>query len=142
MLGRSVRDRRGSRRNRDRPDEPDRPNATNGPAQRLDRLIRSEGGVVTQIRDVIPVVGRSGFFNRDLAAVKAGARADGFAYPGTPLSPGFQKIVQPGTAISLMLLLDDGQVAFGDCTDVILTGVAGTRSAVSSRAASRVPEHR
>ena len=78
-----------------------------------------------QIRDVIPVVGRSGFFNRDLAAVKAGARADGFAYPGKPLSPGFKKIVQPGTAISVMLLLDDGQVAFGDCTDVILTGVAG-----------------
>jgi methylaspartate ammonia-lyase len=80
---------------------------------------------VTQIRDVVPVVGRSGFFNRDLAAVKAGARADGFAYPGKPLSPGFRKIVQPGTAISVMLLLDDGQVAFGDCTDVILTGVAG-----------------
>jgi methylaspartate ammonia-lyase len=78
-----------------------------------------------QIRDVIPVVGRSGFFNRDLAAVKAGARADGFAYPGKPMSPGFKKIVQPGTAISVMLLLDDGQVAFGDCTDVILTGVAG-----------------
>jgi methylaspartate ammonia-lyase len=34
---------------------------------------------VTQIRDVIPVIGRAGFFNRDLAAVKAGARADGFA---------------------------------------------------------------
>ena len=50
------------------------------------------------IRDVIPVVGRSGFFNRDLAAVKAGARADGFAYPGKPLSPGFTNIVQPGTA--------------------------------------------
>ena len=80
---------------------------------------------MTQIRDVVPVVGRSGFFNRDLAAVKAGARADGFAYPGKPISPGFQKIVQPGTAISVMLLLDDGQVAFGDCTDVILTGVAG-----------------
>jgi methylaspartate ammonia-lyase len=78
-----------------------------------------------RIDDVIPVVGRSGFFNRDLAAVKAGARADGFAYPGKPLSPGFQKIVQPGTAISVMLLLEDGQVAFGDCTDVILTGVAG-----------------
>ena len=78
-----------------------------------------------QIRDVIPVVGRSGFFNRDLAAVKAGARADGFAYPGKPVTPGFEKIVQPGTAISVMLLLDHGQVAFGDCTDVILTGVAG-----------------
>lgn len=80
---------------------------------------------MTQIRDVIPVVGRSGFFNRDLAAIKAGARADGFAYPGTPQSPCFQKIVQAGTAISMMLLLDDGQVAFGDCTDVILAGVAG-----------------
>jgi methylaspartate ammonia-lyase len=77
------------------------------------------------VKDVIPVIGRSGFFNRDLAAVKAGARADGFAYPGKPLSPGFTKIVQPGTAISVMLLLDDGQMAFGDCTDVILTGVAG-----------------
>src|SRR6516225_9986951 len=78
-----------------------------------------------KIKDVIPVAARSGFFNRDLAAIKAGARADGFAYPGSPLSPGFQKIVQPGTAISVMLLLDDGQVAFGDCVDVILTGVAG-----------------
>src|SRR5271166_2760740 len=78
-----------------------------------------------KIKEVIPVVGRSGFFNRDLAAIKAGARADGFAYPGSPMSPGFKKIVQPGTAISVMLLLDDGQVAFGDCVDVILTGVAG-----------------
>jgi methylaspartate ammonia-lyase len=78
-----------------------------------------------RIGDLIPVVGRSGFFNRDLAAIKAGALSDGFAYPGKPISPGFDKIVQPGTAISVMLLLDDGQVAFGDCTDVILTGVAG-----------------
>jgi methylaspartate ammonia-lyase len=78
-----------------------------------------------KIEDVIPVAGRSGFFNRDLAAIKAGAKADGFAYPGSPLSPGFERIVQPGTALSVMLLLDDGEVAFGDCVDVILTGVAG-----------------
>jgi methylaspartate ammonia-lyase len=48
-----------------------------------------------KIKDVIYAVGRSGFFNRDLAAIKAGVRADGFAYPGKPLSPGFEKIVQP-----------------------------------------------
>lgn len=78
-----------------------------------------------KIKDVICAVGRSGFFNRDLAAIKAGAQADGFAYPGEPVSRGFAKIVQPGTAISIMLLLEDGQVAFGDCVDVILTGVAG-----------------
>src|SRR5438876_3453190 len=78
-----------------------------------------------KIADVICTAGRAGFFNRDLAAVKAGAGADGFAYPGRPVSPGFDRIVQPGTAISVMLLLDDGQVAFGDCVDVILAGVAG-----------------
>src|SRR5690348_9076966 len=78
-----------------------------------------------KIADVVCAAGRSGFFNRDLAAVKAGARADGFAYPGAPVSPGFAKIVQPGTAISVMLVLDDGQIAFGDCVDVILSGVAG-----------------
>src|SRR5713101_5316096 len=77
------------------------------------------------IADVICTAGRAGFFNRDLAAVKAGARADGFAYPGRPASPGFTRIVQPGTAVSVMLLLADGQVAFGDCMDVILSGVAG-----------------
>src|SRR6266478_6266670 len=78
-----------------------------------------------KISDVIAVSGRAGFFNRDLAAVKTGAKADGFAYPGKPVSPGFTRIVQPGKAISVMLLLEDGQVAFGDCTDVILSGVAG-----------------
>jgi methylaspartate ammonia-lyase len=77
------------------------------------------------IADVIAVPGRAGFFNRDLAAVKAGAKADGFAYPSPPQSPGFTRIVQPGTAISVMLRLEDGQVAFGDCMDVILSGVAG-----------------
>ena len=77
------------------------------------------------IADVICAAGRAGFFNRDLAAVKAGAKADGFAYPGRPVSPGFTRIVQPGTAISVMLVLEDGQVAFGDCMDVILSGVAG-----------------
>ena len=77
------------------------------------------------IVDLIAVAGRAGFFNRDLAAVKAGAKADGFAYPGRPVSPGFTRVVQPGTVISVMLLLNDGQVAFGDCMDVILSGVAG-----------------
>src|SRR5207248_1015730 len=77
------------------------------------------------IADVIAVSGRAGFFNRDLAAVKTGAKADGFAYPGKPVSSGFTRVVQPGKAISVMLLLEDGQVAFGDCMDVILSGVAG-----------------
>src|SRR3546814_18185148 len=38
---------------------------------------------------------------------------------------GYRKIVEPGTIISVMLVLEDGQIAFGDCADVIFAGVAG-----------------
>ncbi|HLI12058.1 MAG TPA: methylaspartate ammonia-lyase [Alphaproteobacteria bacterium] len=78
-----------------------------------------------KIKDVVYAIGRSGYVNKDLMAAKAGAEADGFIYRGKPVLPGFKKIVQPGTVISVMLLLEDGQVAFGDCADVILTGIAG-----------------
>jgi methylaspartate ammonia-lyase len=62
--------------------------------------------------------------HRDLMAMKA-AQANGFIFHGKPLSPGFKKIVEPGTIVSVMLELEDGQIAFGDCADVILAGVAG-----------------
>ncbi len=77
------------------------------------------------IRDVLCAVGHSGYFNKDLAAIKKGPKADGFLYLGPPTTPGFRNIVQAGEAISVMVVLDDGQVGFGDCVDVILTGLAG-----------------
>lgn len=77
------------------------------------------------IRDLIPAAGRSGYFNKDLAAIKQKPVADGFAYRGLPVSPGFEAIIQPGEAVSVMLVLEDGQVAIGDCVDVILAGIAG-----------------
>jgi methylaspartate ammonia-lyase len=78
-----------------------------------------------RIREVVYSVGQSGYLHRDLMAIKAGARADGFIFHGPPVLPGYRKIVEPGTTISVMLLLEDGQVAFGDCADVILAGAAG-----------------
>lgn len=78
-----------------------------------------------RIRSVICALGRSGYMHRDLMAMKSGAKQDGFVFHGKPLSPGFEKIVEPATIISVMLELEDGQVAFGDCADVILAGVAG-----------------
>ncbi len=78
-----------------------------------------------KIRDLLPVPVRSGYFNKDLPAIKHGASADGFAYRGSPLTPGFSQIIQPGEAISVMLILDDGEVATGDCVDVVLAGIAG-----------------
>jgi methylaspartate ammonia-lyase len=78
-----------------------------------------------KIRDVVCAVVRSGYFNKDLPAIKKGPKADGFLYLGAPTTPGFNSIVQAGEAISVMVVLEDGQVGFGDCADVILTGLAG-----------------
>ena len=78
-----------------------------------------------KIERIKHIVGRSGAYNKDLAAMRAGAKPDGFIYRGEPITPGFRRIVQPGAAVSVMLLLEDGQVAFGDCTDVIFAGAAG-----------------
>jgi methylaspartate ammonia-lyase len=70
------------------------------------------------IVDVLQVAVRSGFFADDQAAIRAGARHDGFTYSGFPVTPGFRAIRQPGEAVSVMLLLDDGQVAYGDCASM------------------------
>ena len=78
-----------------------------------------------KVKQVICAAGRSGYMHRDLMAIKAGARQDGMIFHGSTVTPGFKKIVEPATIISVMLLLEDGQVAFGDCADVILAGVAG-----------------
>jgi methylaspartate ammonia-lyase len=78
-----------------------------------------------KIKRVMHVVGQSGSYNKDLAAMRAGAKADGFIYIGEPVTPGFTHIVQPGAAVSIMLVLEDGEVAFGDGMDVIFSGAAG-----------------
>ena len=77
------------------------------------------------IRDLFTVPVRSGYFNKDLPAIKLGPEADGFAYLGPPRTQGFSQIVQAGEGLSVMILLEDGSVAFGDCVDVILAGIAG-----------------
>jgi methylaspartate ammonia-lyase len=76
-------------------------------------------------RDVLFSVGTSGYVHRDLLAIKGGGRPNGFVFMGPPVLPGYRRIVEPGTTVSVMLALDDGQIAFGDCADVILAGVAG-----------------
>jgi methylaspartate ammonia-lyase len=87
-----------------------------------------------KIKDVICAAGRSGYMHRDLLAIKSGkAKPNGSLYEGTPMSPGFTRIIEPATIISVMLVLDDGQIAFGDCADVILAGVAGRDSAFNAK---------
>lgn len=79
-----------------------------------------------KIKDIATSVGLSGYFNMDYKAIRTrGPELDGFIYPGEPMTEGFTQIKQPGQSISVMLLLDDGQVAWGDCVDVIFTASAG-----------------
>ena len=65
------------------------------------------------------------FSNDDQAAIRAGASRDGFAFEGSPVTPGFRRIRQPATAISVMLVLEDGAVVTGDGVAVQYAGVGG-----------------
>ena len=55
----------------------------------------------------------------------AGAKPNGYIYDGKPILPGYSKIVQASQVVSVILVLEDGSVAFGDCVDVILAGTLG-----------------
>lgn len=78
-----------------------------------------------KIIDVICAKGRTGFYFDDQRAIKANADHDGFAYTGKPVTPGFTAVRQAGEAVSVMLVLEDGQVAFGDCAAVQYSGAGG-----------------
>jgi len=78
-----------------------------------------------KIIDVICAPGRTGFFFDDQRAIKSGAEPDGSAYKGKPVTEGFTSVRQAGEAISVMLLLEDGQVAWGDCAAVQYSGAGG-----------------
>jgi methylaspartate ammonia-lyase len=69
--------------------------------------------------------GFSSFFFDDQAAIKSGAARDGFTYVGAPVTDGFETIRQPGECISVLLQLENGQWAEGDCAAVQYSGAGG-----------------
>ncbi len=78
-----------------------------------------------KIVDVVLSSGYTGFYFDDQAAIKAGAKNDGFNYTGSAMTVGFNSIRQPGESISVMLVLENGQVALGDCAAVQYSGAGG-----------------
>ena len=78
-----------------------------------------------KIVNVVCAPGRTGFFFDDQKAIKSGAKSDGAAYIGQPVTSGFKSIRQAGESISVMLVLEDGQVAYGDCAAVQYSGAGG-----------------
>jgi methylaspartate ammonia-lyase len=78
-----------------------------------------------KIIDVLCSTGRTGFYFDDQRAIKQGAGHDGFTYVGAPVTEGFTSIRQAGESISVMVILEDGQVAYGDCAAVQYSGAGG-----------------
>lgn len=71
------------------------------------------------------VRGFSSFYFDDQKAIKEGAGQDGFVYVGETLTPGFSSVRQAGECVSVLLQLEDGSVAVGDCAAVQYSGAGG-----------------
>lgn len=78
-----------------------------------------------KIVDVICSKSYTGFYFDDQKAIKAGAKSNGVTYEGKPMTDGFSAIRQPGEAISIMFILEDGTVGHGDCAAVQYSGAGG-----------------
>ena len=78
-----------------------------------------------KIIDVVCSAGRTGFYFDDQRAIKQGAGHDGVFYVGEPVTEGFRSVRQAGESISVMIVLEDGQIAFGDCAAVQYSGAGG-----------------
>lgn len=78
-----------------------------------------------KIKNVVCSAGRTGFYFDDQRAIKSGAISDGATYIGEPVTEGFSRVRQSGESISVMIILEDNQIAFGDCAAVQYSGAGG-----------------
>ncbi len=78
-----------------------------------------------KIVDIVSSCGRTGFFFDDQKAIKKGAVSDGNFYIGEPVTEGFTRVRQAGESLTILLVLEDGQVAMGDCCAVQYSGCGG-----------------
>ena len=91
-----------------------------------------------RIADLLAVPATAAYFCDDQAAIKADAVADGLAYHGTPVTPGFTAIRSPAAAVSVLLVLEDGYVALGDCVNVQYSGVGGREAPLDPHALAEI----
>jgi len=78
-----------------------------------------------KITKIICSKGRTGFYFDDQKAIKQGAKTDGNMYIGEPVTKGFTAVRQAGESVSVMLVLENGDIAIGDCCAVQYSGAAG-----------------
>jgi methylaspartate ammonia-lyase len=80
----------------------------------------------TRITQVIAVPAAGAGYNEDVAALRAQPVALPQRFTAAPLTPGFRAVREAAEVVSVGLVLDSGQVAWGDC-------VAGTGGGQTGR---------
>jgi len=78
-----------------------------------------------KIKNIVCSESLTGFYFDDQKAIKKGAKQDGFTYIGETETDKFTSIRQKGEAVSIMLILEDGQIAVGDAAAVQYSGTGG-----------------
>lgn len=78
-----------------------------------------------KIKKLIVAPGMGGYFFDDLQAIKNGIKTDGYFLVGEPVTPGHKKVRNPGRTISIMLEMENGDVALGSCVAIQYSGVVG-----------------
>ena len=95
-----------------------------------------------KIKHVLLSAGLTGFYTDDKLAILKDAPQDGFVYKGKPLTPGFRQIRQPGESVLVMLVMDTGEVALGDCAGTQYSGSGGREAPFAhSTAIPLIEEH-
>ena len=72
---------------------------------------------------VVPIVG--GYYHEDLAVLQDHPIPLEGRYTASPVTPGYRAVRQVAQGVSVGLVLDSGQVAWGDCVAVAYSGIAG-----------------
>ena len=80
---------------------------------------------MTSITQVLIAPATGAYYYEDLAALQSHPTPLAERYAAAPMTPGFRHIREVAEALSVGLVLDIGQVAWGDCVAVAYTGKAG-----------------
>lgn len=81
-----------------------------------------------------------GWYVDDRPAFVAGAVAEHYLVRGTPVTPGFERIREPGQTVCVLVELDDGSLAVGEGGSVTYAGIAGRDPVLRSDQAVTVVE--
>jgi methylaspartate ammonia-lyase len=80
---------------------------------------------MARIDRVLAIPASGGYYTEDLAALQSGSIPLPERYTAAPMTDGFRAVREVAEAVSVGLVLDSGDVAWGDCVAVAYSGKAG-----------------